>query len=387
MSRGLFASRRRRWIALAVLGLLAVVFFRWARSGRDARGGTAVRPVTVAAEPARSGDVPVYLNGIGSVTPLATVTVKTRVDGQLMAVHFREGQVVKADDLLAEIDPRPFEVQLEQAQGQLARDEALLANAKVDLERYRGLAAKDAVPRQQLDTQQSLVRQDEAALVTDKAQIDNARLQLEYCRITAPVGGRLGLRLVDAGNIVHASDATGLVVITQLQPIDVVFTVPEDSVPTVVSRFAAGEQLPVEAWDRAQTRRVAEGTLATLDNQIDPSTGTLRLKAEFANDDGALFPNQFVNARLRLEVHRGVTRVPAAAVQRGTQGPFVYIVKPDQTVESRPVTLGPTDGDDIALESGVTPGEVVVVDGAEGLRPGRPVTITARGAARATPGS
>ncbi len=360
-------------VGLAVL-LVAVIRLVF----RPAAGGAAPeRSVSVGAETARTGDIAVYLDGIGTVTPRAMVTVHSRVDGELMAVHFREGDTVASGDLLAEIDPRPFEVQLAQAEGQLARDQALLANAKVDLLRYRALAKDDAIPKQQLDTQEALVRQDEAALVVDRGQIDAAKLNLVYCRIVSPVAGRVGLRLVDPGNLVHASDAGGLVVVTQLRPIDVVFTIPEDELPALMAKVRAGERLTVDALDRERTTKLASGTLLTVDNTIDPATGTVRVKAEFANDDEALFPNQFVNARLELDVHRGATLVPEAAVQRGAQGTFVWVVKDDQTAEMRPVTLGVTEGPDASIDAGVAAGERVVVEGAEGLRPGARVTIQA----------
>jgi multidrug efflux system membrane fusion protein len=283
--------------------------------------------------------------------------------------------------LLAEIDPRPFQVQLEQAEGQLARDDALLKNAKVDLQRYRVLVEQDSIPKQQLDTQESLVRQYEAALKVDQSQIDNARLQLVYCRITAPVAGRLGLRLVDPGNMVHATDTNGLVVLTQLQPITVVFTIPEDSLPQVLKKLHAGEKMEVDAYDREQKVKLATGYLLTVDNQIDPTTGTVRLKASFKNEDGGLFPNQFVNARLQLDVKQGAVVIPTVAVQRGAQGTFVYVVNPDQTAAVRPVTIGVTQGDNAAVDSGVKPGELVVVDGADKLRDGAKVEVQTPGSA------
>jgi multidrug efflux system membrane fusion protein len=374
-------------IALGVIVLLGVSAYVVrvqsgnAQSKTSSSPGQAGRlaPVPVVATAARASDMAVYLTGLGSVTPLNTVTVHTRVDGELIRVPFQEGQQVNAGDLLAEIDPRPFQVQLTQAQGQLARDEALLRNARVDLERYRTLVAEDSIPTQQLDTQAELVHQYEGVVETDRGQIDNVKLQLIYCRITAPLSGRLGLRLVDPGNIVHASDQNGLVVITQLQPIAVVFTIPEDSLPPVLVKLNSGVKLPVDAWDREQKQRLASGTLLTVDNQIDPTTGTVRLKAVFPNTDGRLFPSQFVNAHLRLEVKRGATVVPTAAIQQSAQGTFVYVVKSDHSATVRPVKVGVTEGDNAAIDSGVSPGEMVVVDGADRLREGIQVALQGAG--------
>jgi multidrug efflux system membrane fusion protein len=304
------------------------------------------------------------------VVPNKTVMVKSRVDGQLMDIAFHEGQEVRAGDFLAQVDPRPFQVQLEQAAGQLAKDHALLRNAELDLQRYRNLIAEDSIARQQLDTQEALVRQYEATIRVDQSQVDNAKLQLTYARITAPVSGRLGLRLVDLGNIVHANDANGLVVITQVHPITVVFTLPEDQLPQVLKRVRAKDTLTVEAYDREQKNKLAGGTLLSVDNLIDPTTGTVKLKALFDNEDGLLFPNQFVNARMQLDVKRDVTLIPTAALQRGAQGPFVYVVSADQTAAMRPITVGTVQGDTAAVDSGVQPGELVVVDGADKLRDG-----------------
>ncbi|MBI4291570.1 MAG: MdtA/MuxA family multidrug efflux RND transporter periplasmic adaptor subunit [Betaproteobacteria bacterium] len=345
------------------------------RAGGRRAGMDPSRPLPVVAVPARKEDVKVYLNGLGSVTPIATVTVRSRIDGQLMKVLFREGQIVRAGDLLAEIDPRPYEVQLAQAEGQMLRDRALLKNAQIDLERYRLLYQQDSIAKQQLDTQEALVRQFEGTVKVDQAAIDTAKLQLTYCRVTAPIGGRLGLRQVDAGNIVRASDPNGLVVITQLQPITAVFSIPEDNVRAVMQKLRAGDKLPVEAWDRAEKARLASGTLVSVDNQIDSATGTVKLKAQFANGDFALFPNQFVNTRMLLEVKRGAISIPSAAIQRGRQGTFVYAVKSDSAVTVRQVALGPTQGEAVAIESGLQAGELVVVDGADKLREGAKVDL------------
>ena len=378
---------RRLWpwlLALLIAAGVAYVIFKPAggaqQPGGGRRGIDPSRPTSVVAAPATVGDVNVYLNGLGTVTPLKTVTVRSRVDGELIRVLFNEGQVVKAGDLLAEIDPRPYQAQLEQMQGQLARDQALLDNARIDLDRYRKLLAQDSAPEQQVATQAALVRQYEGTLKVDAGQLDNARLQVEYTRITAPISGRLGLRQVDPGNIVHASDSNGLVVITQLQPITVVFSIPEDSLTAVMRKLHAGDKLPVDAYDRSGQTRLASGVLLTADNQIDTSTGTLKLKAQFANEGGTLFPNQFVNVRMLVDVKRGATVIPSAAILRGTLGAFVYVARDDGTVAVRKITPGPVEGLNTAIEDGLAPGDVVVVEGHDKLRDGAKVEVASRGA-------
>jgi len=333
-----------------------------------------VQPVLAVA--ARKADLNVVQNGLGTVSALRAATVKARVDGLLQNVLFQEGQVVKAGDVLAEIDPRPLQVQLSQVEGQLARDQAQLNNAKLDLERYRVLLAQDSVAKQQLDSQESLVRQFEGTVKINQAQVDSAKLQLSYTRVTAPISGRLGLRLIDAGNIVRSSDAVGLVVITQIDPITVVFTIPQDSLQRVLQRLKAGEKLGVDAWDREQKNKLAVGTLITVDNQIDTATGTIKLKAQFPNTDGLLFPNQFVNVRMVVETKKDATVIPMAAIQRGAQGTIVYVVKEDKTVSLRPVKMGAVENDNVAIDSGLKPGEIVVTDGIDRLREGAKVEVT-----------
>jgi membrane fusion protein, multidrug efflux system len=374
-------TRVRRWTRAGIIGvLLAIGAATWWFLNRPAPPAPAGRPSTAIAIPvgaatAETGDIDIMLDELGTVTSLATVTIRSQISGYLTQVAFTEGQIVKQGDLLAQIDSRPYELALSQAEGQLARDQALLADAQLDLARFQMLAKTNAIPKQQLDTQDALVKQDEGIVKSDQAMIGTAKLNIAYCHIVAPVSGRVGLRLVDQGNYVTPTDANGIVVITQLQPITVVFTVPEDNVPQIVRRLHANAKLPATAYDRSGNTKLATGSLLTIDNQIDVTTGTLKLKAQFANDDESLFPNQFVNIRLQVDVLHDTTVVPTSAIQRGAPGTFVYLIKPDLTVTARPVTLGPANGDRVSVESGLARGDRVVIDGADRLRDGAKVAL------------
>ena len=374
----------RWWFWLIILCLITGgAFAVWKKQqtppGAAAKAGSKVPalPTPVFVSATRKGDMNLYLTGLGSVTPLNTVTVRSRVDGQLMEVHFREGQNVAKGSLLAVIDSRPFQVLLTQAEGQMARDREQLNNARMDLERYRTLWKQDSIPRQQLDTQEALVRQYEGAVKVDQGQIDSAKLQLTYSRITAPFSGRAGLRLVDPGNIVHATDTGGVLTITQVQPIAVVFPIPEDSLPQVLRKMKSG-RLSVEAFDREMNQKLATGTLTTVDNQIDPTTGTVKLKAAFDNSASELFPNQFVNARLLLDVKKDAIIVPSAAIQKNPQGAFVFVMNTDKTVSMKQVKTGISQGGETSVIEGLAVGELVVVDGAERLRDGSKVEVKER---------
>lgn len=377
---------RKWWIWLLLFSLVAggaylYFTFEGKKASRTAKqaAASATRSVPVAAAQARKGDIGVYLTGLGSVTPLNTVTVKSVVDGQLMQLMFREGQIVKKGDPLALIDPRPFEVQLTQAEGLLIRDQAVLKNARIDLERYRVLSEQDSIAQQQYETQKNLVSSLEGSVKNDQGQIDSARLQLKYCHVTAPLSGRVGLRQVDPGNFIQTTDTNGLVVITQLDPITVIFPIPEDNIPQVLGRLKSGARLTVEAFDRERKQKLATGYLLTIDNVVDPTTGTVKFRAVFPNEGNKLFPDQFVNARLLVEVQHDTIIVPASAIQRGPQGAFVYVVKSDKSVAVRPVTLGVTEEGETSIDSGLAPGELVVSDGAERLREGSMVEVKEAG--------
>lgn len=380
-------------VILAAAGGAAYYFYFMPKKAADAtatttgKGGKhgkgASDKIRIVPATATKGNIDVYLVGLGAVTPLKTVTVKTRVDGQLMKVLFTEGQMVKEGDLLVQLDARPFQATLAQNVAQEEHDEALLDNAKIDLDRYQTLWKQNSIPQQTLATQEALVKQDQGTVDLDKAQIVATQLNITYCNVTSPITGRVGLRLVDEGNQVHAADTNGLCVLTQIQPITVVFTIPEDSVPAVQPKLNAGQQLVVAAFDRAQKNQIATGTLLTSDNQIDPSTGTLRMKAIFPNTDNALFPNQFVNTRLTVETKKGVIIVPVAAIQYGTQGTFVYLVDDDDpmnaTVSMQNVTVGTIDGDKAEITKGLDEGDVVVIDGVDKLTNGSKVIIPRAG--------
>ncbi|HXW72569.1 MAG TPA: efflux RND transporter periplasmic adaptor subunit [Methylocella sp.] len=367
---------RSRLVALFVVLIAAALAFYLrqpdAPKPADATADSA-RPIPVVVAGASIGDFDVTLPALGTVTPIATVAVAAEVSGKLVKIFYEEGQMVKAGDVLAEIDPRPFENTLHQAEGQLLRDQALLDNARIDLQRYRLLVSQSSAPRQQLDTQESLVHQDEGTVKIDQALVDSARLNLDYCRIKAPVTGRVGLRLVDLGNYVTSGGANGIAVITQLQPITVVFPVAEDFLPGVMKQLMAGKTLPVSAYDRGGAALLAQGTLKTVDNQVDPTTGTVKFKAEFANADLSLFPSQFVNVHLSAETLHDATIVPAAAVQYGPKGTFVYEVLADDTVAMRPVTVRAEEGGKAAISGGLSKGVRIVTDGSDRLRDGATV--------------
>lgn len=374
-------SKWKLWIGIGAGVILLGLGYRLVFGGAKAPDGGGQRPVPVVAVPAQKGDLIIHLAGLGTVTPTDTVTVRSRVDGQINRVCFTEGQIVRQGEVLVEIDPRPFQVQLMQAEGQMAKDEASAKNARMDLERYRTLAQQGILAKQQLDAQTSTVTQNEAALKADQAQVESARLNLTYSRVTAPLTGRVGLRMVDPGNMVHASDQGGLAVITPTQPINVVFTIPGDAIQQVLKKQAAAP-MGVEAFDRDLKNRIAAGRLMAIDNQVDPGTGTVKLKAQFGNEDQSLFPNQFVNAQLQLDTLKDAILVPTAAVQRSPQGSFVFVVKADATVEMRVVEVQAVEGDRTALRKGVAAGESVVIEGIERLRDGSKVSLPQAGGAK-----
>jgi membrane fusion protein, multidrug efflux system len=345
---------------------------------KGGKGGPGGMSVSVSVTPATVMDLPVYLSGLGSVEAFNTVVVKSRIDGQLVQINFKEGQQVQKGDLLAVIDPRPYQVAVAQAEATLFKDQSALKDAKLNMDRFAGLVKEGVIPQQQYDTQVSLVGQLEGAVRADQANVDNQKLNIAYTQITAPVSGRVGLRQVDIGNMVHAADANGLVVLTQLQPIAVIFTLPEDNLQNVAQHMRKG-QLEVDAYSRDDQTKLATGKLLTIDNQIDPTTGTGKLKGIFENRDNSLWPNQFVNARLLIEVRKNSTVIPAAAIQRGPQGTYVFTVKPDKTAEMRTVTVALTQGNYAAITQGVNPGEAVITDGQDKLQPGTPVEIRGGG--------
>jgi membrane fusion protein, multidrug efflux system len=380
-------------VLLVVAGLVAWVVWRAgqqpAPSGRLQSSG----PTPVGTAKVQKGDMPIALSGLGTVTPLATITVQTQISGLLMEEGFQEGQHVNKGDFLAQIDPRPYQVALEQAQAQLAKDQAALADAELDLARYKKLVAQNSIASQTLDTQTATVGQDKAQVLLDQAQIDTQKLNLVYCHIISPVTGRVGLRQVDPGNYVTPTSlSNGIVVVTQLQPISVIFTLPEDNLPAVLKQLHAGATLQVTAFDRSGATKLDTGKLETIDNQIDTTTGTVKLRAIFDNPNELLFPNQFVNVQLLVDTLSNADLVPNAAIQRGAPGTFVYLVKPDNTVAAQPVSLGPSDSQNVAITKGLEPDQLVVVDGADRLKDGAKVSIVGTGqpaatAPAATPGA
>ena len=387
------AWRRIAWIALVVLLVVVAGWWLYQRAGTKAapggRPGAGV-PLPVAVAPVAPGDINIVYNALGTVTPLATVTVKTQINGQLIQIAFTEGQTVQKGDLLAVIDPRPYELALAQAQGQLAKDQALLKQAQTDLVRYQTLLKQDSIAEQTVATQAALVQQYQGTIKTDQGVVDNAKLNVAYCHIVSPITGRVGLRQVDQGNYVTAGDANGIVVVTQMQPITVLFSLPEDDLPAVAKRTSAGAILPVTASDRSNTTKLATGKLATIDNQIDTTTGTVKFRAQFDNADGVLFPNQFVNVALLVDTEHAATVIPTAALQRGAPGTFVYVVNPDSTVAVTPIKVGPTEGERMVVRSGLAADQKVVVDGADKLRDKAKISIrqatpSANSAAPATP--